>query len=299
MRPLNLKNLVIVGNRGTHKEFTLSVVEGLCVDSRDKEGLFAVPVMPAHGSHKDALDQWVEFCWSRGVYLYPGAVVSWAYPCPGGCGTYNGTVQRVTGTGVVVQFSRKNGARVEKTVKFVEITGTRKGNAKPPYWTLGRLPFQQRRTTRRQVTMEQNIKAGDKVFFGRANGEKTLGVFVKVNSKTIKVRQLESRGTFKAYAVGSVWNVARSLVTLAPQGATTAPPPATEPSAPKAPRSEAEVKREILGLYCQLSPENLSCDGELSYAQVRRRASALNARLKACFRELGREVSEEEAYGTL
>ena len=68
----------------------------------------------------------------------------------------------------------------------------------------------------RQDEMSLNpteFKVGDKVYFGRKNGEKTLGEIVKVNRKTYKVRQLESRGMYRDHAVGTRWNVAKSLVT--------------------------------------------------------------------------------------
>ena len=61
-------------------------------------------------------------------------------------------------------------------------------------------------------------------------------------------------------------------------------------------RSEKELMKAIRDIYCQLSPENLSCDGELPMAQVRRREAALNRELRECFRELGLTVSETEAY---
>lgn len=138
------------------------------------------------------------------------------------------------------------------------------------------------------------FKVGDKVLFGRTHGETTLGTVVKVNRVKLKVRQDETRGTFRAYPVGTVWNVPVSLCRK------TEPGPAgwlvaVEPKpAPK--RPEAEVLKDILGVYCQLSPENLSCDGELPMAAVRRRAASLNARLQALFVELGRRVSESEVY---
>ena len=66
----------------------------------------------------------------------------------------------------------------------------------------------------------------------------------------------------------------------------------------KAKRSENEILRDIAGVYTSLSPENLSCDGELSAAETRRRAVPLQRQLKALFTELGREVSEEEAFYT-
>ncbi len=56
------------------------------------------------------------------------------------------------------------------------------------------------------------MNAGDKVYFGRANGEQTLGEVLKVNEKTVRVVQLEPRGVAKAHPVGTVWKVPRSEV---------------------------------------------------------------------------------------
>lgn len=61
-------------------------------------------------------------------------------------------------------------------------------------------------------------------------------------------------------------------------------------------RTEDEIMQEILECYCHLSPENLSCDGELSIAQTRRRYRQLQTRLGQLFSELGRTVTEGEAY---
>jgi len=151
------------------------------------------------------------------------------------------------------------------------------------------------------------MKAGDKVRFGRDNGEKTLGEVVKVNRSTVMVKQLESRGTMKAHPAGTVWRVRPSLCT--PADGTMAPEVQARLKAgqdrdfaflrgapARSARPEKDVMADILGAYCELSPENLTCDGELSGAQVRRRAAALRARLQLLFREIGREVPEEEAY---
>lgn len=62
-------------------------------------------------------------------------------------------------------------------------------------------------------------------------------------------------------------------------------------------RTEAAIRKDILGVYCSLSPENLHCDGEISAAAARRKAEALRKQLQALFTELGRPVSESEAYG--
>lgn len=143
------------------------------------------------------------------------------------------------------------------------------------------------------------MNKGDKVYFGRSNGEKTLGEIVKVNRKTYKVKTLEVRGAQKVRGAGVVWKVPHSLCTPAtearPARNTRVEPPVE--SLPK--RTEAEVLRDIDGVYCSLSPENLTCDGELSRSAVRRKAAGLRARLKRLFRELGREVTEDECYRRL
>lgn len=147
----------------------------------------------------------------------------------------------------------------------------------------------------------RDIKKGDKVYFGRGHGEQTLGEVVKVNRVKCKVKQLEARGTYKAYPVGTIWTVPVSLLSkAATPGAARAeiqsnrrpasPPPPTEK------RPEEVVMQDILRCYGMLSPENLSCDGELSMTAVRRRASNLRGRLRTLFAELGRTVNEDEAY---
>ena len=52
-------------------------------------------------------------------------------------------------------------------------------------------------------------------------------------------------------------------------------------------RSETEIMRDIGFIYAEFG-----CDGELS----RRQKTDLNRRLRACFNELGREVSESEFW---
>lgn len=63
--------------------------------------------------------------------------------------------------------------------------------------------------------------------------------------------------------------------------------------------NEDQLMHEILGLYCELSPENLWQDGEATEAQARKAHNRLWEKLDKCFAKLGREVSESEAmeYG--
>jgi len=67
--------------------------------------------------------------------------------------------------------------------------------------------------------MDTKFKVGDKVRFGRKNGEKTAGTVLKINAKALKIRQDEARGVHK---VGTTWRVQPCLVypmaeTITPQ----------------------------------------------------------------------------------
>lgn len=62
-------------------------------------------------------------------------------------------------------------------------------------------------------------------------------------------------------------------------------------------RNEYFIREDILRCYSQLSPENISCDGELNKTQIRAKMSKINKELKYLFKEYGRQISEEEALG--
>jgi hypothetical protein len=64
-------------------------------------------------------------------------------------------------------------------------------------------------------------------------------------------------------------------------------------------RHERDIINEIMETYTALSPEWLSCDGELPAAKVRQRRIALDKKLKGLFKELGREISEIETYNII
>lgn len=142
----------------------------------------------------------------------------------------------------------------------------------------------------------KDCKVGMRVLFGRGNGEQTEGEIVKVNGVKCKVKQMEARGTMKSYPVGTVWTVPASLMT--PVGGTKVSAPVVAPTVPAKPkRPDADIMRDIQGCYAQLSPENLTCDGECSRHETTRRAAAIHARLRELFAEIGRKVTEDEAYG--
>jgi hypothetical protein len=60
-------------------------------------------------------------------------------------------------------------------------------------------------------------------------------------------------------------------------------------------RNEYFIREDILRCYLQLSPENISCDGELNKTQIRAKMSKINKELKYLFKEYGKIVSEDEA----
>jgi hypothetical protein len=140
----------------------------------------------------------------------------------------------------------------------------------------------------------------DFVVFGRPNGEQTIGRVLKVNIRSISVETLEARGQYGQRPVGQKWRVVPSLLrpatedeikSVTSQGI--AKPAVTSPTPPA---NEAEIMREIANCYCALSPENLTCDGELSMSQVRARRIEIVQSLKRLFVQLGRTVDEAESF---
>lgn len=55
-------------------------------------------------------------------------------------------------------------------------------------------------------------------------------------------------------------------------------------------------KSEFKGLACALSPENLHCDGELSWGEAMRKQRQLLKKWAALERKIGRFVSEDDAW---
>ena len=70
------------------------------------------------------------------------------------------------------------------------------------------------------------------------------------------------------------------------------------PSLPKTGSAKLtkKIKEEFVDLACQLSPENISCDGEISMAQVRIRRAAIMRKWGALERRINRAVTEDEVW---
>lgn len=58
-----------------------------------------------------------------------------------------------------------------------------------------------------------------------------------------------------------------------------------------------EQKQQFVNLACDLSPENLSHDGELSLSETERRRRNIMASWKALELECGEKVSQDTANG--
>lgn len=161
-----------------------------------------------------------------------------------------------------------------------------------------------------------------RVVFGRANGEKTLGEIIKFNRAKAKVRILESRGSHSP--VGAVWGVPYSMMKtetgeevnqhgVVPKTYTAADLDGADAlsrgvsivqKAPERPKfdpmtlsaADVHIVRAIVSVYTDLSPENLTCDGELRYVHVMAKKRELDSKLRALFTALGHEIDESEAY---
>lgn len=57
-----------------------------------------------------------------------------------------------------------------------------------------------------------------------------------------------------------------------------------------------ELLAKLRRIDCQLSPENLTCDGELRPTEVRRRATILNQERRAIIAQLGYTPTDKELY---
>ena len=61
-------------------------------------------------------------------------------------------------------------------------------------------------------------------------------------------------------------------------------------------RAENEIMDDFLGLACDLSPENLTCDGELSNKEIQKRLLQIQSSWKSLEDELGKEVTENDVW---
>lgn len=67
-------------------------------------------------------------------------------------------------------------------------------------------------------------------------------------------------------------------------------------TAPAGSKPLPDMMESFLDLACALSPENLSCDGELPPAETARRRNELLQRWQKLEADFGRQVSEDEVW---
>ena len=60
--------------------------------------------------------------------------------------------------------------------------------------------------------------------------------------------------------------------------------------------TEAQLIEELRVVECELSPENLYCDGEISHTAAMRKQKKLNTRRAKAVKALGREPTEAELW---
>lgn len=144
-----------------------------------------------------------------------------------------------------------------------------------------------------------DYKIGMTVSFGRPNGEKTVGKIVKVNPKKLKIEQTEVRGRQKSHSIGTVWTVPKNerfVQVLDLDGELEMFGKTWTPAKP-ASRPDSEILADLVANSCAMSPENLSCDGELSRNMIRAKAMRLTRERKNLITELGREPTFDEEWG--
>ncbi len=141
--------------------------------------------------------------------------------------------------------------------------------------------------------LKEELRIGQEIYFGRPNGEKTLGKIIKLNPTKALVETLESRGS--RTGTGDKWRVPYGIIY--PKGDSSAKTPVKIPvQYNQFGGVENLLMQALVSVYSGLSPENLACDGEASPAYVRHQGAKLRRQLKGIQYALGRDVDESEAY---
>lgn len=123
------------------------------------------------------------------------------------------------------------------------------------------------------------LQVGMKVYFGRDDGEKTLGEIVKLNRVKAKVKTLETRGSGRGSGVGTIWGVPYTMITPADSQNTFTPKEKLRYNPDN--KIENLIIEAIMLCQAQLEPDNLVSDNDRVVLQ--RQLNGLN---KAFGREL-------------
>ena len=140
------------------------------------------------------------------------------------------------------------------------------------------------------MVRREDLRVKQQVYFGRPNGQKTLGEVVKLNPTKARVKTLEVRGGRTSH--GEVWNVPYSLLYLNADGEV----PSVK-ALKYSPFDENNKLYEALAdVYGWLSPENLTGDGEAPRSYVVQRSAELHRKIKGITMAIGHAVSEDDLY---
>lgn len=180
-------------------------------------------------------------------------------------------------------------------VKLLEDRGTKRVSRAGAIWTVpyggislapeGRAPQEkvdpEVRYVRDYSRKTEQFKKGDKVWFVGKNSKKVGGTVIRVNKKSVAVKPNDGSSRY--------WRVPPSM--LFREGEEM-----PEEKASKK-RTEKEILSDLLDVECMLSPENLTCDGELPRYLVQRKERELRSKRRQLVKELGREPTDEEIWG--
>lgn len=140
------------------------------------------------------------------------------------------------------------------------------------------------------------------VTFPDTKGSTLEGVIVKLNPKKAQVKLTKGNHRFTA---GMVIIVPYSLLGTGPYGqgavAPRMPIPQAAPPVHFEPtewwvRDHVQELVILDGLYGELSPENLCCDGEASHSYIMQKRRDIERRMQAVFVLLGTQISEDTHY---
>ena len=144
--------------------------------------------------------------------------------------------------------------------------------------------------------LREDCNVGMRVSFGRRHGEKTTGKVIKMNPTKANVEIDAPRGVVRVSTAGAIWHVPYSMIEPANGESHPIARPATLTYSPIYRTVDRHILMAILQCYIDLSPENVSCDGELHPVQIRQRVTELRQKLRALCQAYGKDVSESDIY---
>lgn len=127
---------------------------------------------------------------------------------------------------------------------------------------------------------------------------RAIGETVVLNKKTYTIKGFHKRSYLVEDAVGKKYKIGPEKMERMLAGI----PRAVHRRSSSAhaftlPEGEKAIVARLQQIECELSPENLHCDGEISLTAARRKAGLLNAEKRQLEQKLGRPLTQQELYG--